>query len=71
MLESKFDIWMFCVHILYNVFQLFMRIKSEKNIINIPPINVTTKSLQAIRKPLFSKLQRNVLGKVGPKGNTI
>ena len=49
MLESKFDIRMFCVHIFYKLFQLLMRIKSDKNIINIPPINVRTKTLWAIR----------------------
>ena len=37
MFESKFDIRMFCVHIFYKLFQLLMRIKGDKNIINIPP----------------------------------
>ena len=44
---------MFCVYILYKPFQLLMRIKSDKNIINIPTVNVRTKILRTIRKPLF------------------
>ena len=52
MLESKLDIRMFCVHILYKLFQLHLKIKSDKNI-NIPPINVRTKILRAIRKAVF------------------
>ena len=43
MFERKFDIWMFCVNIFYKLFQLLMRIKGDKNIISIPPINVRTK----------------------------
>ena len=65
MFESKFNIQMFYVHIFYKLFQLLMRIRGDKNIINIPPINVRTKILWAIRKPLFFKM-RNALAKVGP-----
>ena len=47
MFENKFDIGMFCIHIFYKLFQLLMRIKGDKNIINIPPIN-----------PLFFKMTK-------------
>ena len=53
MFESKFDMRMFCAHILYKPFQLRMRIKGDKNIIYTPPLNVSAKSLRAIRKQLF------------------
>ena len=46
-----------------------MRIKGDKNIINIAPINVRAKIFWAIRKPCFSKWQRNELAKVGPSGD--
>ena len=49
---------MFCILIFYKLFQLLMRIKGDKNIINIPPINLTTKVLWAIRKPLFFKMTK-------------
>ena len=41
---------MFCVHIFYKLFQLLIRIKGDKNIINIPPINVRTKILVGNQK---------------------
>ena len=50
MFKSKFDNRMFCVHILYKRFQLLIRIKGDKNIINIPPINVRTKILVGNQK---------------------
>ena len=50
MFESKFDMWMFCVHIFNKLFQLLMRIKGDRNIINMPLINVKTKILWAIRE---------------------
>ena len=45
MFVNKFDIPMLCVHIFYELLQLFMRIKVDKNIINEPPINVRGKNL--------------------------
>ena len=56
MFKSKFDIRMFYIHIFYKLFQLLMRIKDDKSMINIPPINVRTKILWTIRKPLFFKM---------------
>ena len=50
MFESKFDMWIFCVHIFNKLFQLLMRIKGDRNIINMPLINVKTKILWAIRE---------------------
>ena len=63
MFENKFDIRMFCVHILHKLFQLLMRIKSDKNIINIPPLNVRTKILRAIRKLLIFKMTKKCVSK--------
>ena len=40
---------MFCVLIFCQLFQLLIRIKVDKIIINIPPINVRTKIFWAIR----------------------
>ena len=39
MFESIFNMRMFCVYILCKLFQLLMRIKSDKKIIKIPPVN--------------------------------
>ena len=58
MFKSKFDIWMFCVQLFYKLFQFLMRIKGDKNIIDIPPINVRKKIFWAIRKPLFFKMTK-------------
>ena len=55
MFESKFDIRMFCVHMLYNIFQLLLAIKSDKNIINIPPINIWKKYCGQSENHCFSK----------------
>ena len=46
-----------------------MTIKGDKNVINIPPLNVRTKTLQTIRKPLFFEMTNNALSKVGPNGD--
>ena len=43
-----------------------MRIKGDKNINNIPPINVRTKILWTIRKPLFFRMTKKYVAKVGP-----
>ena len=60
---------MFCVHIFCKHFQFLMTIKGDKNVINIPPLNVRTKTLQAIGKPLFFEMTNNALSKVGPNGD--
>ena len=49
------------VHILYKLFQIVTKNKSDKNIINIPPENVTTKILWTIRKLLLSKMTKKML----------
>ena len=69
MFESKFDIRMFCVHILYKLFQLLIIIKGDKNNINIPPVNVRKKSCGPSECHFFSEWQRNALAKVGPSGD--
>ena len=71
MFESKFDIWMLCVHIFYKLFQLLIRIKGDKSIISIPPINVRKKILWAIKKPLFFKMTKNWVAKVDPSGDPL
>ena len=71
MFESTFDMRMFCIYILYKLLQLLMRVKSDKKITKMPPVNVGTKKLRAIRKPLFSKWQRNGLAKMGPCGDPL
>ena len=53
---------MFCVNILYKLFQLFMRIKSNKKITKILPVNGATKNLWTIRKPLFFKMIKKCIG---------
>ena len=59
--KSKLDMRMCCVHILYKLFQIVTKNKSDKNIINIPPENVTTKILWTIRKLLLSKMTKKIL----------
>ena len=53
---------MFCVNILYKLFQLFLRIKSNKKITKILPVNGATKNLWTIRKPLFFKMIKKCIG---------
>ena len=53
---------------LYKHFELLMRIKDDKNIINIPPINIRTKILQAVKKPLVFKMTKKCV-KVGLSGD--
>ena len=38
-MKKNIDMQMFCVHILNKHFQLLVRIESDKNIINLPPVN--------------------------------
>ena len=58
MFESKFYMRIFYVDIFYKPFQLLMRVKSHKSIINIPYVNVTTKFFWAVRKLLFFKITK-------------
>ena len=53
--------WMLCVHIIHKHFQLLMRIKSDRNIINTP--NETVTGIQT-HNHLVRKRTRNHLAKL-------
>ena len=58
MFESKFDMLMLYFQILYKLFQLLLRTKSDKSIASVPFVNVRTKFLLTIRRPLFFKMTK-------------
>ena len=54
---------------IYKLFMLLIKNKTDKKPIKMLPVDVSTKFLQANRKPLFIKLTKNALAKVGRSGD--
>ena len=61
MFERKFTIRMFGAYIFYKLFQWLMRIKGDKNIISIPPINVRAKNFGLSESQCFLNIYSSFL----------